>query len=75
MLALCLILSATYYAQNYAGIIGWSLLFIAVVNPYSSFFKFIILKLFLLYYTYYASNHLGQTQTVVYYYVNYYIHD
>ena len=25
MLALCLMLSATYYAQNYAGIIGWSL--------------------------------------------------
>ena len=25
MLALCLILSVTYYAQNYAGIIGWSL--------------------------------------------------
>ena len=26
MLALCLMLLATYYAQNYAGIIGWSLL-------------------------------------------------
>ena len=26
MLALCLMLSVTYYAQNYAGIIGWSLL-------------------------------------------------
>ena len=25
MLALCLILLATYYSQNYAGIIGWSL--------------------------------------------------
>ena len=25
MLALCLMLSLTYYAQNYAGIIGWSL--------------------------------------------------
>ena len=25
MLALCLMLSATYYAQNYAGIIGGSL--------------------------------------------------
>ena len=25
-LALCLMLSVTYYAQNYAGIIGWSLL-------------------------------------------------
>ena len=25
MLALCLMLSVTYYAQNYAGIIGWSL--------------------------------------------------
>ena len=25
MLALCLMLLATYYAQNYAGIIGWSL--------------------------------------------------
>ena len=25
MLALCLTLLATYYAQNYAGIIGWSL--------------------------------------------------
>ena len=24
MLALCLMLSVTYYAQNYAGIIGWS---------------------------------------------------
>ena len=24
MLALCLMLLATYYAQNYAGIIGWS---------------------------------------------------
>ena len=26
MLALCLILSMTCYAQNYAGIIGWSLI-------------------------------------------------
>ena len=26
MLELCLRLSVTYYAQNYAGIIGWSLL-------------------------------------------------
>ena len=25
MLALCLMLLATHYAQNYAGIIGWSL--------------------------------------------------
>ena len=25
MLALCLILLVTYYAQNYAGITGWSL--------------------------------------------------
>ena len=25
MLALCLMLPVTYYAQNYAGIIGWSL--------------------------------------------------
>ena len=25
MLALCLMLSVTHYAQNYAGIIGWSL--------------------------------------------------
>ena len=25
MLALCLMLSLTYYAQSYAGIIGWSL--------------------------------------------------
>ena len=25
VLALCLMLLATYYAQNYAGIIGWSL--------------------------------------------------
>ena len=25
MLALCLMLLATYYAQNYAGIMGWSL--------------------------------------------------
>ena len=25
MLALCLMLSVTYYAQNYAAIIGWSL--------------------------------------------------
>ena len=25
ILALCLMLLATYYAQNYAGIIGWSL--------------------------------------------------
>ena len=25
MLALCLILSVTYYTQNYAGIIGWTL--------------------------------------------------
>ena len=25
MLALCLMLLATYYAQNYAGIIGWPL--------------------------------------------------
>ena len=25
MLTLCLMLSVTYYAQNYAGIIGWSL--------------------------------------------------
>ena len=29
MLALCLMLSVTYYAQTYAGIIGWSL-----VTPY-----------------------------------------
>ena len=26
MLALCSMLSVTYYAQNYAGIIGWSLM-------------------------------------------------
>ena len=26
MLALCLVLSVTYYAHNYAGIIGWSLM-------------------------------------------------
>ena len=26
MLALCLMLLATYYAQNYAGIISWSLI-------------------------------------------------
>ena len=26
MPALCLMLSVTYYAQNYAGIIGWSLI-------------------------------------------------
>ena len=26
MLALCLMLSVTYYAQNYAGIISWSLM-------------------------------------------------
>ena len=26
MFALCLMLSVTYYAQNYAGIIGWSLI-------------------------------------------------
>ena len=26
MLALCLMSLATYYAQNYAGIIGWSLM-------------------------------------------------
>ena len=25
MLALCLMLSVAYYAQNFAGIIGWSL--------------------------------------------------
>ena len=25
MLALCLMLSVTYFVQNYAGIIGWSL--------------------------------------------------
>ena len=25
MVALCLMFSVTYYAQNYAGIIGWSL--------------------------------------------------
>ena len=31
MLALCLMLSMTYYAQNYAGIIGWSLLSSRVV--------------------------------------------
>ena len=32
MLALCLMLLATYYAQNYAGIIGcsWSLLYVMV---------------------------------------------
>ena len=29
MLALCLMLSVTYYAQNYAGIIGWSLILIS----------------------------------------------
>jgi len=28
MLALCLMLSGTYYAQNYASIIGWYLLFV-----------------------------------------------
>ena len=26
MLALCLMFSVTYYAQNYAGIVGWSLM-------------------------------------------------
>ena len=26
MLTLCLMLSLTYYAQHYAGIIGWSLI-------------------------------------------------
>ena len=44
MLALCLMLLATYYAQNYADIIGWSLDYIysshcgvyEVVNYYSS---------------------------------------
>ena len=30
MLALCLMFSVTYYAQNYAGIIGWSLVYMCV---------------------------------------------
>ena len=38
MLALCLMLSVTYYAQSYAGIIGWSLVLpesVAVLFFYS----------------------------------------
>ena len=33
MLALCLMLSVTYYAQNYAGIISWSL----VINIFDNY--------------------------------------
>ena len=32
MLALCLMLSVTYYAKNYAGIIGWSLVACGVIH-------------------------------------------
>ena len=31
MLALCLMVLATYYAQNYAGIIGWGLVLCVAV--------------------------------------------
>ena len=34
MLASCLMLSVTYYAQNYAGIIGWSLMAVAIYTQY-----------------------------------------
>ena len=37
MLALCLMLSVTYYAQNYAGIVGWSL---ARTHKYNALSKF-----------------------------------
>ena len=38
MLALCLMLLMTYYAQNYAGIIGWSLELTANLPPGSEVF-------------------------------------
>ena len=34
MLALCLMFSVTYYAQNYAGIIGWALLNMQFIKLY-----------------------------------------
>ena len=34
MLALCLMLSGTYYAQNYASIIGWCLLLLLPQTSY-----------------------------------------
>ena len=37
MLPLCLMLSVTYYAQNYAGIIGWSLVFGRWYHWYGSY--------------------------------------
>ena len=44
MLALYLMLLATYYAQNYAGIIGWSLILTApiymLITVYNDNFKF-----------------------------------
>ena len=42
MLALCLMLSGSYYAQNYASIIGWCLLVLAITVWV---YKFIILKI------------------------------
>ena len=30
-LALCLMLSVIYYAENYAGIIGWSLVYVVAI--------------------------------------------
>ena len=36
MLALCLMFSVTYYAQTYAGIIGWSLFMIVFIHSQSS---------------------------------------
>ena len=34
MWALCLMLSVTYYAQNYAGIIGWSQTIAELQDPF-----------------------------------------
>ena len=36
ILALCLMLSVTYYAQNYAGIIGWSLMILFIHDTETS---------------------------------------
>ena len=45
MLALCLMLLATYYAQNYASIIGWSTsLIVMFVMTYTFVLKWCIKK-------------------------------
>ena len=54
MLALCLMLSVTYYAQNYAGIIGWSLLGTSLL---CLLFYLLCYAAVLIKFTYYAQNY------------------